>query len=63
MTTYNNMIDIDVIVLTGGTGAAWYPFFVEYFKDLNTKVMLAGDSESAFSNVKGYYNLLISRLV
>ena len=63
MTTYNNMIDIDVIVLTGGTGAAWYPFFKEYFNDLNTKVMLAGDDEATFSNVKGYYNLLISRFV
>ena len=62
MTTYNNMIDIDVIVLTGGTGAAWYPFFKEYFKELNTHVILAGDEEATFSNVKGYYNLLISRL-
>ena len=62
MTTYNSMIDIDVIVLTGGTGAAWYPFFKEYFKELNTEILLAGDSEATFSNVKGYYNLLISRL-
>lgn len=61
MTTYNSMIDIDVIVLTGGTGAAWYPFFEEYFKELNTEVILAGDNSSAFSNVKGYYNLLVSR--
>jgi len=63
MTTYNSMIDIDIIVLTGGTGAAWFPFFKEYFAELNTKVILAGEDEATFSNVKGYYNLLISRLV
>ena len=59
----NGMIDIDIIVLTGGTGAAWFPFFKEYFAELNTKVILAGEDEATFSNVKGYYNLLISRLV
>lgn len=63
MTTYNNMLDIDTIVLTGGTGAAWHTFFKEYFKDLNTEVIIANDGESAFANVKGYYNFLILKLL
>lgn len=62
-TAYNNMMNVDVILLTGGTGAAWEKYVREYYKDTQAlEIQLAGDGKEAFrANVKGYYNLLVSR--
>lgn len=60
---YNNMMNVDVILLTGGTGVAWEKHIREYYKDTQAlEIILAGDDKSASrANVKGYYNLLVSR--
>ena len=60
---YNSMMNVDVILLTGGTGVAWEKYIREYYKDTQAlEIILAGDGKSASrANVKGYYNLLVSR--
>lgn len=60
---YNNMMNVDVILLTGGTGAAWEKYIQEYYKEMQAlEIILAGNAKSTFrTNVKGYYNLLVSR--
>ena len=60
---YNGMLNVDVILLTGGTGTAWEKYIREYYKDTKAlEIILAGDGKDAFrANVKGYYNMLVSR--
>ena len=60
---YNNMMNVDTILLTGGTGVAWEKYVREYYKDTQAlEIILAGDGKDvARANVKGYYNLLVSR--
>ncbi len=60
---YNSMMNVDVILLTGGTGVAWEKYVREYYRDTQAlEILLAGDGKSAYrANVKGYYNLLVSR--
>ena len=60
---YNSMMNVDIILLTGGTGVAWEKYIREYYKDTQAlEIMLAGDGKNASrANVKGYYNLLVSR--
>ena len=62
-TAYNSMMNVDVILLTGGTGVAWEKYIREYYKDTQAlEIALAGDGKSASrANVMGYYNLLVSR--
>ena len=62
-TAYNSMMNVDVILLTGGTGVAWEKYIREYYKDTQAlEITLAGDAKSASrANVMGYYNLLVSR--
>lgn len=61
---YNNMMNVDVILLTGGTGVAWEKYIREYYKETQAlEIVLAGDGKNTSrANVKGYYNLLVSRL-
>lgn len=61
--TYNGMLNVDVILLTGGTGAAWEKYIRDYYKDTKAlEIILAGDGKDAFrANVMGYYNMLVSR--
>lgn len=60
---YNGMLNVDVILLTGGTGAAWEKYIRDYYKDTKAlEIILAGDGKDAFrANVMGYYNMLVSR--
>lgn len=60
---YNSMMNVDVILLTGGTGVAWEKYIRDYYKATNAlEIILASDGKEAFrANVKGYYNLLVSR--
>lgn len=62
-TAYNSMMNVDVILLTGGTSVAWEKYIREYYKDTQAlEIALAGDAKSASrANVMGYYNLLVSR--
>ena len=56
-TAYNSMMNVDVILLTGGTGVAWEKYIREYYKE--TQALDAKTASRA--NVTGYYNLLVSR--
>lgn len=60
---YDNMINVDVVLLTGGTGAAWERSIRDFYKDTKAlDIILAGEGrEASRANVRGYYNLLISR--
>lgn len=64
--TYNSFIDHDYFVVTGGTGEAWYPTIKEYFKDMNSLTIVAGNQNDnlpfIFSNVRGYYIYLLKQL-
>ncbi len=57
--TYNHMIDVDVLILTGGTGKAWQKFFEIEYGDMKGLRLVVTDGASA--NSKGYYNYLISK--
>lgn len=63
---YNNFIDHDFFVVTGGTGEAWYPYIKEYFKDMDTLHIIPGNQNDnlpyVFSNVRGYYLFLLTNL-
>ncbi len=63
---YNNMLDHEYLVITGGTGAAWESYFREHFKFMESLKIISGaqnDSLSpVFSNVRGYYMFLQSFL-
>jgi len=60
---YNSMMNVDVILLTGGTGVAWEKYIRDYYKETKAlEISLAGDgNQVSRANVKGYYNLLVSR--
>lgn len=63
--TYDNMLDVDVIIVTGGTGCAWKDIINDYYKDMKglTIIMANGVKDVVLANVQGYYNYLISKLV
>ncbi len=56
---YNDLLDMDYLVVTGGTGEAWWYMIKEAFKGLKTLTVLSGNENSelpfTFSNVRGYY--------
>lgn len=63
--TYNNLVDHDYLIITGGTCAAWKDYIKEYFNDMETLEILSGaqnDNLSAvFANVRGYYMYALNR--
>jgi len=60
---YSGMMNVDVILVTGGTGVAWEKYIRDYYKETKAlEIILAGDGEQVYrANVRGYYNLLVSR--
>ena len=56
-------MDVDVIIVTGGTGAAWKKMIEEHYAQMGgTEVLLANEKgDLVLANVEGYYNLLVSR--
>lgn len=64
--TYNNFINHDYFVVTGGTGEAWYSYIKEYFKNMNTLTIIPGNQNDnlpyIFSNARGYYIYLLKHL-
>ena len=56
---YNDLLDMDYLVVTGGTGEAWWYMIKDEFKGLKTLTVLSGNENSelpfTFSNVRGYY--------
>lgn len=65
-TMYNNLIDYDCLIVTGGTGAAWFDIIRDHFKDMHSlKVIAANQNDTLpyiFSNVRGYYLFLVGSL-
>ena len=55
------------LVITGGTGAAWYNQIKDHFKDMNTLKIIAGNQNDnipfIFSNVRGYYMAMYNKLI
>ena len=65
--TYNYLQDIQNLVITGGTGSAWFGQIRETYKDFGELDVLAANRydetlPNTYSNVRGYYLSLISRL-
>lgn len=63
---YNDLIDHDYLVITGGTGAAWNDIVVDYYKDMETLTIIPGNQNDSlpyiFSNVRGYYMYMTGKL-
>lgn len=63
---YNNLLDFNYLVITGGTGEAWEPRIREFFGGISSLNIINGnqndDLSFVYSNVRGYYTLLIGRL-
>ena len=61
-----NLIDYNYLIITGGTGAAWYNQIVEKFKDFDTLEIIKGsqndDLPFVYSNVRGYYFYRFNKL-
>ena len=51
----------EVLVITGGTGAAWYDMYADYFKGMKGLQVIPGNCNDGlpmmYSNVRGYYML------
>ena len=56
---YNDLLDMDYLVVTGGTGEAWWDMIKTEFQGLRSLTVLSGNENSnlpfTFSNVRGYY--------
>lgn len=56
---YNNMLDYDCLIVTGGTGAAWIEIIKKHFAGMETLTVLGANKNDdlpyIFSNVRGYY--------
>ena len=54
-----NLGDYNYLIITGGTGAAWYHHIEETFKDFGSLTLIKGnqndDLSFIYSNVRGYY--------
>lgn len=65
--TYNYLMNHNYLVITGGTGAAWYNQIKNHFKDMNTLKIIAGNQNDnipfIFSNVRGYYMAMYNKLI
>lgn len=66
MELFNNLIDHDYLIITGGTGAAWSDIIRKYFVGMETLEVISGnqneDLPHIFSNVRGYYYYLVGKL-
>ena len=56
---YNDLLDMDYLVVTGGTGEAWWDMIKNEFQGLRSLTVVPGNDTSnlpfTFSNVRGYY--------
>lgn len=65
-TVYNDLLDMNYLVVTGGTGEAWWHMIKNEFQGLRSLTVLSGNEHSnlpfTFSNVRGYYFYLYRTL-
>ena len=56
---YNYLQDVDYLVVTGGTGAAWFDMIKDFYKGLTSLTIINGTENenipAIFANVRGYY--------
>ena len=58
--TYNNLIDYDFLLVTGGTCASWLNYIRDRYKGMETLQIITGNQNDPslshiYSNVRGYY--------
>lgn len=61
------IIDYNYLIVTGGTGAAWYNMIKDKFKNIATLNILSGNQNDTdlpfiYSNVRGYYYYQFNKL-
>lgn len=61
-----NLLDYNYLIVTGGTGAAWYNQITEKFKNFDTLQIIKGsqndDLPFVYANVRGYYFYRFNKL-
>ncbi len=61
------LIDYNYLIVTGGTGSAWYPYIENKFKELSTLKLIKGNQNDnlpfIYSNVRGYYLYCYKKLL
>lgn len=64
---YNNLLDFKFLLVTGGTGEAWFEILKEYFAGLEDLSVVSSSMNTTlptiFSNVRGYYLYRVSNLL
>lgn len=64
---YNYLQNHDNLVITGGTGNAWFSYIEEFFKNMDGLNILSANRydmtlSNVYSNVRGYYYYLVGML-
>lgn len=63
---FDYLKDFDYLLVTGGTGAAWYDMIVDNFKDMINLHVISGNQNDnlshIYSNVRGYYMFQANKL-
>ncbi len=63
---YDDLVSYNYLVITGGTGEAWYPYIKEFFAGYDNLEIIPGNKNSSlpfiFGNVRGYFLGLINTL-
>lgn len=58
--TYNDLVDYEYLLVTGGTGAAWLDMIRDRYKGMSTLKIITGNQndpnlDHIYNNVRGYY--------
>ncbi|MBQ6213300.1 MAG: hypothetical protein IJJ57_10475, partial [Ruminococcus sp.] len=65
-TIYNNLLEYQYLLITGGTGDAWFKIIKEYFSKMEGLNVVAANRTTKipqiFSNVRGYYLYSVNKL-
>lgn len=67
MSMYSYLQYHDNLVVTGGTGSAWFPMVKEYFSGMQTLNIISGNRNdislsNIYSNVRGYYLYRVGKI-
>ena len=67
LSIYDYLQNHDYLVITGGTGSAWFPFIQERLKNMETLELVSANKNdvtisNVYSNVRGYYYYLVGYL-
>ena len=64
---YNYLQNHEYLIVTGGTGNAWFPIIKDYFRNMSSLTILSANCNdtqlsNTYSNVRGYYYYLVGML-